>query len=93
MSGKEPRKITSDKFTITLPKDWRDSLNLTPKDALIPFYQDGSPLVLVPQGMILDKLESRLVDLLVTYRGIKDIKKLSEQLGNIVDTINEGIQF
>jgi hypothetical protein len=87
---KEDRKITSDKFTITIPKDWRDSHGLTPKMALSPFYQEGSPLVLIPSDMELDDLETQLVTLLVKYKSIKDSYRLAKDLGNIVDLLNEG---
>lgn len=90
--AKEDRKITSDKFTITLPKDWRDLHGLTPKMALTPFYSDRSPLVLIPKGMSLDGLEVQLITLLINYRGIKDTQKLAEELSGIVDKFNEGLQ-
>jgi bifunctional DNA-binding transcriptional regulator/antitoxin component of YhaV-PrlF toxin-antitoxin module len=77
---KEDRKITSDKFTITLPKDWRDGHGLTPKNALTPFYSDGSPLVLIPKGMELDSIEKDLIALIISYRGIKDTRELVETL-------------
>lgn len=88
---KENRKITSDKFTITLPKDWRDSHNLTPKNALTPFYQEGSPLILIPSGTELDDLEAQLITLLVKYNAIKDSKQLAEDLGGVVNLLNEGL--
>lgn len=90
--AKEDRKITSDKFTITLPKEWRDPHGLTPKMTLTPFYSDGSPLVLIPKEMTLDALEVKLITLLINYRGIKDIQKLAEELGDVVDKLNEGLQ-
>lgn len=90
--AKEDRKITSDKFTITLPKDWRDVHGLTPKMALTPFYSDGSPLILIPKGMPLDDLEIKLITLIINYRGVKDTQKLAEDLGDVVDKLNEGLQ-
>ena len=87
---KEDRKITSDKFTITIPKEWRDSHGLTPKMALTPFYQEGSPLVLIPSGMELDTLEVQLITLLVKYKSIKESHQLAEELGNVVELLNEG---
>ena len=89
--AKEDRKITSDKFTITLPKDWRDSLGLTPKKALTPYYREGSPLVLIPSGTELDALEVQLITLLVKYRRMKGSKQLAEDLGNVVNLLNEGL--
>ena len=89
--AKEDRKITSDKFTITIPKDWRDSHGLTPKMALTPYYQEGSPLVLVPSGTELDALEVQLITLLVKYKSIKDTKQLAKDLGNVVTVLNEGL--
>ena len=87
---KEDRKITSDKFTITIPKDWRDSHGLTPKMALSPFYQEGSPLVLIPNTMELDQLEVQLITLLVKYKSIKDSFRLAQELGDVVELLNEG---
>lgn len=89
--AKEDRKITSDKFTITLPKDWRDSHGLTPQKALSPYYQEKSPLVLVPNEVELDELEVQLITLLVKYRGIKDTQQLAKDLGNVVTRLNEGL--
>ena len=89
--AKEDRKITSDKFTVTIPKDWRDSHNLTPKMALTPYYQEGSPLVLVPSGTELDALEVHLISLLVKYKGIKETHQLAEDLSTVVELLNEGL--
>lgn len=89
--AKEDRKITSDKFTITLPKEWRDSHGLTPKNALTPYYQEGSPLVLIPSGTELDELEVQLITLLVKYKGIKDSHRLAKELGDVVELLNEGL--
>jgi len=89
--AKEDRKITSDKFTITIPKDWRDSHGLTPKRSLSPFYQEGSPLVLIPSGMELDTLEVQLITLLVKYKSIKESHQLAKELGDIVELLNEGL--
>lgn len=89
--AKEDRKITSDKFTITLPKEWRDSHGLTPKMALTPYYQEGSPLVLIPSGTELDELEVQLITLLVKYKGIKDSHRLAKELGDVVELLNEGL--
>lgn len=89
--AKEDRKITSDKFTITIPKDWRDSHHLTPKMALTPFYREGSPLVLIPNDVVLDTLEVQLITLLVNYKNIKDSQKIAQDLGDIVNAINEGV--
>jgi len=92
MSAKEPRKITSNKFVVTLPKDWRDSLGLTPQDELIPHYQDGSPLILTPSKMKLDPLESQLITLLVSYRSVKEARDVADTLQRIIDVIREGAQ-
>ena len=85
--AKEDRKITSDKFTITLPKEWRDSHGLTPKDAVTPYYQEGSPLVLVPSGTEMDTLEVQLITLLVKYKSIKDSHRLAKELGDVVELL------
>lgn len=89
---KDDRKITSDKFTITIPKDWRDSHGLTPKNALTPFYSNGSPLILIPREMELDSIEKDLIVLLISYRGIKNTRELVEQLGETVDLILKRFQ-
>jgi len=91
MAAKDPRKITSDKFVVTLPKDWRDSLGLTPQDELIPHYMDGSPLILSPVNMVLDSLETQLITLLVNYRSVKEAKLVADSLQKIIDTIKEGV--
>ena len=88
---KEDRKITSDKFTITIPKEWRDSHGLTPKNALTPFFQEGSPLVLIPSGTDLDTLEEKLITLLVKYKSIKETQALAVELGDVVIALNEGL--
>ncbi len=87
--AKEDRKITSDKFTITVPKDWRDSHGLKPGNSLTPFYQDHSPLVLIPKGMELDDLEIQLITLITSYKNMKGFKKLTEDLQKLMDQIEE----
>jgi AbrB family looped-hinge helix DNA binding protein len=61
----ESRKITSEKFTITLPKDWREVLQLSPGDEIVPFYREDSPLVIIPSNRPLSEFEHLLVEMLV----------------------------
>jgi len=87
--AKEDRKITSDKFTITVPKDWRDSHGLKPGNSLTPFYQDHSPLILIPKGMELDPIEIQLITLIISYKTIKGFKELTENLQKLMDKIED----
>lgn len=88
--AKDDRKITGDKFTITIPKEWRDSHGLTSDMSLSPFYQEGSPLILVPSGTELDALEVQLITLLIKYRNIKESYQLAKELEDVVNLLNEG---
>ena len=62
---RDPRKVTSDKYTMTLPKEWREILNIQPGDLLKPHFVDGSPLVLIPLNRPLSEFEGVLTELLI----------------------------
>jgi len=101
------RKITSNKFIITLPKDWRDSLGLTPEDTVLPYFESGSVLVIVPSSMTLTPIEVQLIDLLTSLRSITHIKELlgelyeklpapwqqSVSLEQLLDTVNQAMRL
>jgi len=74
------RKITSEKFTITIPKSWRDSFNLSPGDILTPYYTDGSPLIFLPSGTEPTQLQEVLMDLLIIGPTPEAGRKLIERL-------------
>ena len=76
----DSRKITSDKFTVTLPKGWRDSHNLCQGDTVIPYYSEGTPLTLLPESYELSELETVLLELLVLGPSPDSGRKLIERL-------------
>lgn len=77
---RETRKITSEKFTITLPKDWREILQLSPGDEIIPYYREDSPLVIIPSTRPLSEFEKVLVEMLVNGPTVQSAKDLIERL-------------
>lgn len=86
------RKITGDKFTITLPKDWRDSHGLSPGQSLTPFYGEGTPLVFIPKELELSEAEVKIIEVLTKYRTSIEAKEFGDKIAKVIDTaINEAI--
>lgn len=77
---REARKITSKKFTITLPKDWREVLQLEPGDEVVPYYLEDSPLVIIPSNRPLSEFEKVLVEMLVYGPTAQRARDLMERL-------------
>lgn len=78
-----PLKITGEKFTITIPKNWRDSHGLTRGDSLIPSYTEGSALILNPRNMDLSEVEVALINLLIEYPKMDKGRELALKLVEI----------
>jgi len=74
------RKVTSDKFTITLPQDWREILFIQQGDEIVPYYSSGSPLVIVPKNRPLSEFEEELVDMLTEGPTPERAKMLIDRL-------------
>ena len=77
---RDTRKVTSDKFTITLPADWREVLNINPGDDIVPYYLEDSPLVIIPKTRPLSEFEEQLVELLVEGPTASRAKALIDRL-------------
>uniref|UniRef100_A0A6M3M5U7 Putative antitoxin family protein n=2 Tax=viral metagenome TaxID=1070528 RepID=A0A6M3M5U7_9ZZZZ len=83
---RDPRKVTSDKYTMTLPKEWREILNIQPGDLLKPHFVDGSPLILIPMNRPLSDLESVLTELLI-------YGPTPEKTRNLIDRLERAKHF
>jgi len=81
--GLRPLKITGEKFTITIPKSWRDSHGLTRGDSLTPSYTEGSALILNPKNTDLSEVEVALIDLLIEYPKMDKGRELAQKLVEI----------
>ena len=82
------RKITGAKFTITLPKPWRDSHDLQPGMFLTPFFESGSPLILIPKGVELSAVELKMIEFLTKYPTMKEAQEVGTALEEIVSQIS-----
>jgi len=81
------RKVTSTKFNVTLPQDWREANELSPGDNLRPYYESNSPLILVPEKRELTDWEKMLINLLVN--GLTFTVGDSERIKQILNHIKK----
>lgn len=86
------RKITGDKFVITLPQPWREANGLVPGnyvEALFRETGDSGPMVIVPHGLELSDLQNGLISALLDGPSPEKAKELAEKLGAVATQLNQ----
>jgi len=88
---KDNRKITGDKFVITLPQNWREAYNLSPGQYVTTLYGEGKagPMVVIPKDIKLNQLQTRLIAALLDSPSKPEMKKLSQQLKQLANQLDE----
>ena len=92
----DSRKITGEKFTMTLPVGWRrekltkgddgEMRELRPGDYLDAHYEEGSALILIPKEGSTSEVEKTLIELLIKYPMVEKNNALANQL---IDLANQ----
>jgi len=87
----DDRKITGDKFVITLPQAWREMHGLSPGQYVTTLYREGEagPMVIIPKGIKLDQLQTGLIAALLDSPSKLEVKKLSQQLKQLAIQLDE----
>jgi len=87
----DDRKITGDKFVITLPQTWRELHSLSPGQYVTTLYREGEagPMVIIPKGLKLDQLQTGLIAALLDSPSKLEVKKLSQQLKQLANQLDE----
>jgi len=85
------RKITGDKYVITLPQAWRQAHGLSPSDHVTTMFGEGeaSPMVVIPKGAELDELRRELIVALLDGPSVSGAKELSLRLGKLVSLLDD----
>ncbi len=86
----DDRKITGDKFVITLPQAWRELYGLSPGGYVVTQYNEGEagPMVITPKGVNLDPLQKGLIRALLNSPSEAEMKELSEHLKKLAAQID-----
>lgn len=80
------RKITGDKFVVTLPQPWREANGLVPGNYVITSFREAGgsgPMVVVPQGLELSELEEGLIIALLDGPSPEMAEGLANKLSNV----------
>ena len=87
----DDRKITGDKFVITLPQAWREMHSLSPGQYVTTLYREGEagPMVVIPKGVELDQLQRGLVLALLDSPSKPEVKILSRQLKQLAAQLDK----
>lgn len=92
----DDRKITGDKYVITLPQTWRRSHGLSPGDYVTTMFREGepTPMVIIPKDIELDELRKSLIialldgPLAVGARGLSQrLNELASQLDKVAEVV------
>jgi len=86
----DDRKITGDKFVITLPQAWRQAHGLSPGDYVTTLFREGEsgPMVVMPKAAKLDELRKGLIVALIDGPSVSEAKELSHRLNALVSQLN-----
>lgn len=86
----DDRKITGDKYVITLPQAWRQVHGLTPNDHVTTMFREdeSSPMVIIPKGAVLDELSMGLIVALIDGPSASEARELSLRLSSLVGLLN-----
>ena len=87
----DDRKITGDKFVITLPQAWRELHGLSPAEYVTTLYREGEagPLVIIPKDFQLDELQTGLIHALLDTPSKPEVRKLSRQLKQLAAQLDQ----
>ncbi len=87
----DDRKITGDKFVITLPQTWRELYGLSPAEYVTTLYREGEagPMVIIPKGTKLDPLQLGLISALLDSPTKPEVRKLSRQLKKLAAQLDQ----
>lgn len=86
----DDRKITGDKFVITLPQAWRQAHDLSKGDYVTTMFREGEsgPLVMMPKDAELDELRRGLIVALIDGPSVSEARELSHRLNALVSQLN-----
>lgn len=78
----DDRKITGDKFVITLPQSWREGHNLAPGNFVTTMFKEGGkcPMVIIPKDIKLDEFQKGLIVALLDGPTSAEAKAFSVRL-------------
>ena len=87
----DDRKITGDKFVITLPQTWRELYGLSPGQYITTLYREGEagPMVIIPKGIELGELQKGLVLALLDVPSTLQTQELSQQLKQLAAQLDQ----
>ena len=87
----DDRKITGDKYVITLPQAWRQAHGLTPDDHVTTMFREdeSSPMVVIPKGAELDELRMALIVALIDGPSASEARELSLRLSGLVSLLDK----
>jgi bifunctional DNA-binding transcriptional regulator/antitoxin component of YhaV-PrlF toxin-antitoxin module len=87
----DDRKITGDKFVITLPQTWRELYGLKPGQYITTLYREGEagPMVIIPKDVELGELQRGLVLALLDVPSTLQTQELSQQLKQLAAQLDQ----
>ncbi|GAG53900.1 unnamed protein product, partial [marine sediment metagenome] len=86
----DDRKITGDKFVITLPQAWRQAHDLSKGNYVTTMFREGEsgPLVMMPKDAKLDELRKGLIVALIDGPSVNEARELSLRLNALATQLD-----